>query len=150
MMDLLQIIQAVLGAGVPLWLVAGIGGLLLYAVTREAITQKQALRAVMAVIESLDTAEGSTGSQVKRHVERATSGPVGTISDALKDFQGGGQIDAARVRRWDETETARIRSAIEEEAALLSPERQGPSTVRRIGNAVLRVAPVILTQILRK
>ena len=150
MMDLLQIIQAVLGAGVPLWLVAGIGGLLLYAVTREAITQKQALRAVMAVIESLDTAEGSTGSQVKRHVERATSGPVGTISDALKDFQGGGQIDAARIRRWDETEISRIRSAIDEEAQLLSADRQGPSTVRRIGNVVLRVAPVILTQILRK
>ena len=148
--EILQIIQAVLGAGVPLWLVAGIGGLLLYAVTREAITQKQALRAVMAVIESLDTAEGSTGSQVKRHVERATSGPVGTISDALKDFQGGGPIDAARIRRWDETETARIRSAIEEEADLLSPEREGPSTVRRIGNVLLRVAPVILTQILRK
>ena len=148
--EILQIIQAVLGAGVPLWLVAGIGGLLLYAVTREAITQKQALRAVMAVIESLDTAEGSTGSQVKRHVERATSGPVGTISDALKDFQGGGPIDAARIRRWDETETARIRSAIDEEAQLLSADREGPSTLRRIGNALLRVAPIVLTTILKR
>jgi len=149
-MGIVELVTSVLSAGVPLWLVAGVGGLLLYAVTREAITQKQALRAVMAVIESLDIAEGSTGSQVKREVERATSGPVGTIADALKDFQAGGQIDAARIRRWDQTDVARIRSAIDEEAQLLSPDRQSPSTVRRIGNAVLRVAPLILTQILRK
>lgn len=147
--EILQIIQAVLGADVPLWLVAGIGGLLLYAVTREAITQKQALRAVMAVIESLDTAEGSTGSQVKREVQRATSGPVGTIADALKDFKDGGQIDGARIRRWDETEMGRIASAIDEEAQLLSPDRQSPSTLSRIGTAALRVAPIVLTQILR-
>ncbi|TQE91316.1 MAG: hypothetical protein FKY71_20215 [Spiribacter salinus] len=149
-MGIVELVTSVLSAGVPLWLVAGIGGLLLYAVTREAITQKQALRAVMAVIEALDVAEGSTGSQVKKEVKRATSGPVGTVTDALKDFQGGGQIDGARIRRWDETEIGRIASAIDEEAQLLSPDRESPSTLRWIGNAVLRVAPLILTQILRK
>lgn len=151
MTDLIDIATTILSTGVPLWLIGVLVAIFGYAVHRDILTKRQALRAVMAVVEAMDRGEGTTGDQVKREVERATNdGPQATIKDALQSFEEEGVIGGMHVRRLQGRDLADIRDLIDEEAQLLSKDRQNPSTLQRIGRTALRVAPTAIRLFIRR
>ena len=147
MMDLLQIAHTLITLDVPLWTMLGMAaffGFLLYAVDQDALTQERARRIMMAVVEAFDEGEASIGDMMKRGVAEVTKNEPARMRDALRRFEEGKRIGPAKLKELEEiiTRDAEIISARD--------QKERPSTVRRIGNAVLRVAPIVLTTILKR